>query len=113
MKTSEFEDLIGFIFFVLFIVGIILGICADHKTEKELGPVTYEITVVDKYDMVGSSFHLIGGRASETEFHLVYNYKCINRPNTHGGRIDRSVSHTTYTKYNIGSKFKSRTSLIS
>ncbi len=39
---------------------------ANHK--KYIETTKYEITVVDKYDTIDSTVHIIGGRASEKEY---------------------------------------------
>lgn len=109
------EKVLDVVFGVLlffFVFGLIIGAavhCVDEaKAEKELGTESYEIVIVDKYECLGSSFHLIGGRATETEYHLVYNYRCTNRPKdknlSEWKSRNAKVNHSTWSKYNIGEK---------
>ena len=48
---------------------------------------------------------MIGGRASETEYHIVYKY-CNRTKNTSWEDKTRTVNGTKYRKYNIGDRFK-------
>ena len=73
----------------------------NHPTKYD----TYEILIVDKYEDIGSTWHLIGGRASETEYHIVYKY-CNRTKNTYWEDKTRTVNGTQYRKYNIGDRFK-------
>ena len=73
----------------------------DHPTKYD----TYEILILDKYEDIGSTWHLIGGRASETEYHIVYKY-CNRTKNTYWEDKTRTVNGTQYHKYNIGDRFK-------
>ena len=72
----------------------------NHPTKYD----TYEILIVDKYEDIGSTWHLIGGRASETEYHIVYKY-CNRTKNTSWEYKTRTVNGTKYRKYNIGDRF--------
>lgn len=115
--ADEITDLIfGFLFFIVVVGSIIAGIFEqrqEKKTEKELGKETYEVVITDKYDCLGSEWHLIGGRATETEYHLVYKYRCINRPKDEHKSSwksrDNDVSHSTWAKYKIGDSFTTQT----
>lgn len=116
-KGEEIVDgIFGLLTFAFVICVFIFGICANRqekKTEKELGKETYEVVITDKYDCLGSEWHLIGGRASETEYHLVYKYRCINRPKDENKSSwksrDNDVSHSTWAKYKIGDSFTTQT----
>lgn len=106
------DAVFGFLLLILVVGVIIFGFreCQrENDLEEKLGKETYEIVITDKYDCLGSSYHLIGGRSTETEFHICYKYRCTNRPNdTYKSAwkvYDKEVSHTTWTKYNIGDNF--------
>lgn len=120
-KKEKNEDIKAFICCILFnvlviglIVGGVISCCIDNKKEKqlekELGAETYEIVIEDKYECLGSTWHLVGGRATETEYHLVYKYRCVNRPNdeylSKWHTDDNEVCHTTWQRYNVGDKIK-------
>lgn len=98
--------LIGFIIST-FIAAIVL----DNRESKTYGEKTYEIVIDDKYENLGSTFHIIGGRATETEYHLVYRYRLANRPKDKTAsvwqEIDREVSYLTYREYNVGDRLTS------
>lgn len=112
-NDSDDVDLIfGFIVLIVVVGAIIAGIFEqrqEKKVEKELGKETYEVVITDKYDCLGSEWHLIGGRATETEYHLVYKYRCINRPKDEHKSCwrsnDKEVGHSTWVKHEIGDKF--------
>lgn len=94
----------------LFLGGIVYGAVQDHNENKKYGDIQYEFVIVDKYDNIGSNWHLVGGRASETEYHIVYKYRVANRPVDHYQYIgwvemDREVSYSRYRKFNIGDRF--------
>ena len=49
--------------------------CAKSQNEKAMAEYesrVYLIEIIDKYDHLGSSWHLIGGRATEQEYHIIY-----------------------------------------
>lgn len=73
----------------------------NHPTKYD----TYEILIIDKYEDIGSTWHFISGRASETEYHIVYKY-CNRTKNTSWEDKTRTVNGTKYRKYNIGDRFK-------
>lgn len=84
------------------------GMSAYKNTWTKNHPIkydTYEILIVDKYEDIGSTWHLIGGRASETEYHIVYKY-CNRTKNTYWKDKTRTVNGTKYRKYDIGDRFK-------
>jgi hypothetical protein len=56
------------------------------------------------YDDLGSNWHLIGGRATEQEYHVIYKYRVTNRP---GQENKWYISETTvnggrYRKLHVG-----------
>ena len=71
----------------------------NHPTKYD----TYEILILDKYEDIGSSWHLIGGRASETEYHIYYKY-CNRTKNTRWEETTKEVNGTIYRKYKIGDR---------
>ncbi len=73
----------------------------NHPTKYD----TYEILILDKYEDIGSSWHLVGGRASETEYHIYYKY-CNRTKNTYWKETTKTVDGTKYRKYNIGDRFE-------
>ena len=84
--------------------------CSDKYMEEEYQASLYEIEVIDKYDCIGSNYHLIGGRASEQEYHVVYKVKPLTetaRKRYYGtGEKDDKVPYYLYRKINVGSKHK-------
>ena len=87
----------------------ILLTCAINscsKSYQENHPIkydTYEICILDKYEDIGSSWHLVGGRSSETEYHIYYKY-CNRTKNTRWEETTRTVDGTTYRKYKVGDR---------
>jgi len=89
--------------------------CSDTLAEKdrvEYESKVYLIEIVDKYDHLGSSWHLVGGRATEQEYHIIYkatplteeakkNFYYTDRER------DDEVDFKTYRKYKVGDKYKS------
>ena len=116
MKTKEDftnGEFIEFIFIVFWvIVGTVFMIIAcieDKQTEKKYGEIKYEIFIKDKYDYLGSNFHLVGGRATEQEYHVEYNYRVTNRPDSKDNmkwyRRDEEVSVNKYRKIKVGKTY--------
>lgn len=109
------EDLFGWTISTL-IVGVgMWGLyslvrCSDKQMEEEYQASLYEIEIIDKYDYIGSSYHVIGGRASEQEFHVVYTVKPLTktaRKRYYGtGEKDDEVPYYLYRKINVGKKLR-------
>ena len=112
MKEEEkwkAEDIVTLVFIL---IGIIVGIVAcnsERRDNKKYGEKTYEFVIEDKYETLGSNWHLVGGRATETEYHIVYKTRLINRPDdevsSHWMTQDKEVSYLTYKKYTVGQRF--------
>lgn len=87
----------------------ILLTCAIDSCNKS-HPIkydTYEILILDKYDDIGSTYYLIGGRTSETEYHICYKSRNKTK-NEKWKEITRTVDGTTYRKYNVGDRIEIR-----
>jgi len=115
MIDKDTKDFLKFICIAL-PIAIIFTYFLNSYTEKNHkeyeNSVKYQIEVVDKYDCIGSTWHLVGGRASEQEYHVIYKvtpltpnaseeYKCIGN----GGEEDDEVSYALYRKIYVGQKF--------
>lgn len=104
------EDLLELIIFVVIlaigIIGGLYGWSQDKQINKKYGERRYEFVITDKYEDLGSTWHLIGGRATETEYHVAYKYRVINRPDDEDNLVwyidETSVSGSTYRKYQVG-----------
>ena len=113
MKTKEDFTIIEFIFIVILIIGCtictIMACIEDNQTNEKYGEIKYEIVIKDKYDYLGSNFHLIGGRATEQEYHVEYNYRLTNRPDNKDNmkwyRRDEDVSTSEYRKIKVGKTY--------
>lgn len=116
MNNKDAEIIKGWIgasvfvaFLVTFIVSMVLDWRKEKKAEREFGKETYEVVITDKYECLGSTFHLVGGRSTETEYHLGYRYRCTNRPDSESMSSweyrDSEVSHSTWSRYNAGDRF--------
>ena len=88
--------------------------CAKSQNEKyraEYESEVYLIEIVDKYDHLGSSWHLIGGRATEQEYHIIYKVTPLTEEAKknfyYTGEHDDEVSYKTYRKYKVGDTYKS------
>ena len=104
------EDLLQMIIAAaIVVICLIGGLCAwrqDKQTIQEHGEKQYEFVITDKYEDLGSTWHLIGGRATETEYHVVYKYRVTNRPDDEDNlvwyRDETSVGGSTYRRYHVG-----------
>ena len=106
------EVLSAVLFFSIIIFPIIACILDTKNENKEIakyGPQNYEIQIVEKYETLGSTFHIIGlQRSTEKEYHIIYTYRLTNRPNEkHNtyGEEDVRVPYKTYRKYHDGQTF--------
>lgn len=83
----------------------------SRKNQEEYErTVRFQIEVVDKYDCIGSNWHLVGGRASEQEYHIIYKVTPITPEAKkhylgHGEDVDDDVPYTIYRKVKVGQKF--------
>ena len=116
METKKLEDAIeGWAMLITIVVGVIAGIWAyvdQRKAAKQYGKLEYEFVIEDRYQDLGSNWHLIGGRASETEYHVIYRYRTANRPENHseyrGWRTsETTVSYSKYKRYAPGTRLTS------
>lgn len=91
---------------------IVFAIDAKHnkQIEEEYGKEIYEFVILEKREPIGSNFHLIGGRSSETEYHIVFRTRCTNRPNNENKSKwethDEEVDYLTYRYYEVGKTYK-------
>lgn len=90
----------------LTVVGFIYGFIHDRSQNKKYGEIKYEFVITDKYDDIGSNWHLIGGRATEQEYHIVYKYRLTNRPDDEDNMkwysSETTVSGSRYRNLQIG-----------
>lgn len=109
MKNTR-GDLIVKMLFVTFGV-VFVGIVGFHaikdtKNEKKYGKPIYEFVITDKYDNLGSNWHLIGGRATESEYHIAYKYRLTNRPDRKDNMVwysnETTVTSGRYRKLYVG-----------
>lgn len=88
------------------LIGFIGGFVHDKRQDSKYGKIQYEFVVTDKYEDIGSTFHLVGGRASEQKYHIVYKYRLTNRPDNDNNMIwyesETTVSGSTYRTLYIG-----------
>lgn len=106
-STEDTIEIIAFIFFtVAIVVGIVCSVINDKRQDKKYGKIQYELVVTDKYEDIGSTFHLVGGRASEQKYHVVYKYRLTNRPDNDNNMIwyesETTVSGSTYRTLYVG-----------
>ena len=82
---------------------------SDANYKKYIETTKYEITVVDKYETIGSTFHIIGGRASEKEYHVIYTVKPLTenaKEKMYGDyEKDEKFQYKSYRKAEIGKKY--------
>lgn len=92
------------IFLLLF--GFIFSLVHDKRLDKKYGELRYEFIVTDKYDDIGSSWHLVGGRASEQKYHVIYRYRLTNRPDQDNNmkwyKGETTVSGSVYRNLEVG-----------
>ena len=108
MTKDNFGYLSG-ILLVMFFAGLIIySTIQDHQTTEKYGEQKFEFVITDLYDDLGSNWHLIGGRATEPEYHVVYKFRITNRPDDpiyNTWRIDETtISGGKYRKLKVGQK---------
>ena len=90
--------------------------CADKNRADRERNVRYEIEIIDKYDCIGSNWHLVGGRSSEQEYHVVYKVTPLTpqaEKEYYGdGEEDDEVQYKEYRKIEVGKKFRGRSTNI-
>ena len=116
-STEEIIQAIAAITFItLALAGFIYGFIHDRSQNKKYGEIKYEFVITDKYDDIGSNWHLIGGRATEQEYHIVYKYRLTNRPdnpdNMEWYTSETTVSGSRYRKLQIGQTLYDNTSFF-
>ena len=124
-REERIDNIINKVFpYVYYIVIGIVGYFALHsfsKYEKEkvqetINSTEYRIEVIDKYDCIGSTYHLIGGRAPEQEYHVIYKViPLTENADKHyygDGEEDDEVSYKTYRKIKVGDSFKGHSDQI-
>ena len=96
----------GFIAIALALAGGIYGFLHDRSQNKKYGELKYEFVITDKYDDIGSTYHLIGGRSTEQKYHIVYRYRVTNRPDDEDNmkwyRSEATVSGSRYRELRVG-----------
>lgn len=96
----------GPIIIVLAVAGGIYGFVHDRSQNKKYGELKYEFVITDKYEDLGSTFHLIGGRSTEQKYHIIYRYRVTNRPddddNMKWSNGETTVSGSRYRELKVG-----------
>jgi len=86
----------------------LLSRCSENYQKEHDENVKYQIEVIDKYDCIGSSWHLVGGRSSEQEYHVIYKVTPLTPQADEeyygDGEEDDEVPYTLYRKINVGQK---------
>lgn len=77
---NVFKTILISILILFFLCCIGLGLWDELHIKKQYGEIRYEFVITDKYDEIGSNWHLVGGRATEQEYHVIYKYRLTNRP---------------------------------
>lgn len=98
------------IIFLICTIGFIISCNEQIERDEKYGSEPhYEFVVLEKYEKIGSSFHIWGGRASETEYHIVYKYRCTNRPEKRCYKKwivdDDEVKYKNYRIINVGDRY--------
>jgi hypothetical protein len=123
MKNNIMKNRGEIIKTILIIIGICIFVCGliytaydDYKTKKEYGEIIYEFVITDKFDDLGSNWHLVGGRATEQEYHIIYKYRLTNRPKLDDNMVwysgETTVSGSRYRELYIGQTLYDNTSLF-
>lgn len=124
-REERIDNIINKVFpYIYYTTCVILGYfvlysCSKYEKEKvqeTINSTEYRIEVIDKYDCIGSTYHLIGGRASEQEYHVIYKVipltKTANRHYYGNGEEDDEVSYKTYRKIKVGDSFNGHSDQI-
>ena len=106
-SAKDIVEIIGYILLIVFLIsGGIYGFVHDRYQNKKYGESRYEFVITDKYDDLGSTWHLVGGRSTEQKYHIVYRYRLTNRPdqddNMKWYNDETTVSGTRYRKLKVG-----------
>jgi hypothetical protein len=115
-KDDIFWTIVLLVIILIAAIGVPISCYNEHKTEEKYGPEKYEIVILDKWEDIGSTYHLIGGRAPETEYHVQYKYRCINRPDdeykSNWHDRDTEVKYPRYKEYKVGMRYISNSYFI-
>jgi hypothetical protein len=110
MDDEDVKAVLSFIFVGVLCVCGIFACVNDKKDNEQYGRINYEFVIVDKYEKIGSEYHMVGGRATETEYHVIYKYRLTNRPNNKKNMIwyerDTEVRYISYRRIKIGDKYQ-------
>lgn len=109
MGDKDFFKFIGVILPFAILFSYFLEWYAEKNNKEHEDNVKYQIEVVDKYDCIGSTWHLVGGRASEQEYHVIYKVTPLTPKADEeyygNGEEDDEVPYAMYRKIYVGQKF--------
>lgn len=101
---------------VVLVGGIVFYAIKDTMLCKKYGKPKYEFVVTDMYEDLGSTWHLVGGRATEQKYHVVYNYRVTNRPDLEDNMVwfggEKAVTSGRYRKLHVGQTLYGSSSLF-
>ena len=107
--TKDFLKVICLILPFAIVFSYLAECCARKNRVEHENSVKYQIEIVDKYDCIGSTWHLVGGRAPEQEYHVIYKVTPLTPKADEeyygDGEEDDEVSYAMYRKIYIGQKF--------
>ena len=113
---KDWDSIFWIVFMIAIIIGFICGIIHDRNTKKQYGEIRYEFVITDMYNDLGSNWHLIGGRATEQEYHVIYKYRLTNRPANEDNMKwyvrEATVSGSRYRKLHVGQTLYNNSSIF-
>lgn len=110
LKGDDIFEVIAVLVIILIgSIGVTISCYHEDNNEEKYGTEKWEIVITDKWEDLGSNWHLVGGRATETEYHIEYKYRCINRPddefNSQWRIRTTRVNRSRYNRMHVGNQF--------
>ncbi len=110
------KTIFNIVIVTLLVGGLIYSCVHDNSQNNKYGETKYEFVITDKYEDLGSTWHLIGGRSTEQKYHIIYRYRLTNRPdrddNMKWYNSETTVSGSQYRKLQIGQTLYDNTSFF-
>lgn len=97
---------------LIFFIGL-CSVLSEYFDRRTHGEPRYEFVIAEKYKHIGNTYYFFGGRGTKEEYHVIYRYRLVNRPDNEANLIwyerDTEVDYVKFRSLKVGQRFEGST----